>query len=177
MRTQAYSSFIGFQTSLVACISSYNCPSCSADICWQHQNWLKVAQNCLVLTFSKDVASNFFPEKRFASASCGNSSRYIFHCDRNPIICAGLVTCLCRRNSMISRESHRTSKSHVSNTNQPSRSHRPETSSLSVKIDGHAGASDTTCCKCKCIGAGKDMNSIRDRRIECRASSLHVYKI
>ena len=60
-------------------------------------------KECLTweLTLSKVVGSNFFPLNLFASPSCGNSSRYSFHCDRNPMTCAGFVTSLCRRNSMI----------------------------------------------------------------------------
>ena len=100
-------SAVGFQTSFVACMSSYNCPNCSADISRKRQTNNK-GDTHKQQTFSNTVGSNFRPLNSSFGLR-GSSSKYRFHWDRKPIMWSGLSTLWCLRNSneMIMYVEHR----------------------------------------------------------------------
>ena len=95
-----------FQTSFVACMSSYSWPSCSADIfsmctdVYMLQSAHGIGKHGHLRTFSNTVGSSFLPFQAVADfGSFGRRSRYTFHWERKPMICTGFDVSLWRRNS------------------------------------------------------------------------------
>lgn len=85
-------------TSLVAFISSYSWLIWSPDI-YIRLLWSTLAI-CKIHTFSKSFGSSLAPRQLWAEAgSGGNWSRYVFHSDKNPMICKGLSVERVRLNS------------------------------------------------------------------------------
>lgn len=107
-------------------------------------------------TFSNAVESNFLPTN-LELGSDGSWSKYVFHCDRNPMIYTGFVTSLCRRNSVFGASEQRNGRT-WERAHLLSHSHHPATA---YPVAGHgerAAAFDTICVESR-SGARREISS------------------